>query len=113
MGYETYKVKFNRDVTSIPFDSVLLSNSFQQRAENLVFNNSILLHRLGIGVFVTSKKHTQNSVGLQVGYMGGFSSQEWKINKTQILMNSPADKLSKVSASVLVRYELRKKGNRQ
>jgi hypothetical protein len=112
LGYETYKVKLNRDVSSIPFDSVLLSNTFQQRAENLVFNNSFLLYRLGVGMFVTSKKHTQNSVGLQVGYTGGFTSQEWKINKSQILMNSPADKLSKISVSVLIRYELRRKGNR-
>ena len=71
------------------------------------------MYRLGMGVFVTSKKHTQNSVGLQVGYTGGFSPQEWKINKTQTLLNSPADKLSKISASVLIRYELRRKGNRQ
>jgi hypothetical protein len=113
LGYETYKVNYNRDVSSIPFDSVLLSNTFQQRVENLVFNNSFLLYRLGMGVFITSKKHTQNSVGLQVGYTGGFSPQEWKINKTQTLLNSPADKLSKISASVLIRYELRRKGNRQ
>ncbi len=108
LGYETYKMKYNRDVSSLPFDSVLQSNTFQQRTENLIFNNSFLVYRLGMGVFVTSKKHTQNSVGLQIGYTGGFSSQEWKINKTQILMNSPVDKLSKISASVLLRYELRK-----
>lgn len=113
LGYETYKVKYNRDVSSIPFDSVLQSNNFQQRAENLVFNNSFLVYRLGMGLFVTSIKNTQNSLGLQVGYTGAFSSQEWKINKTQILMNSPKDMLSKISASLLIRYELRRKNNRQ
>jgi hypothetical protein len=109
LGYETYKVKYNRDVSSIPFDSVLLSNTFQQRAENLVFNNSFLVYRLGVGLFVTSKKHMQNSIGFQVGYTGGFGEEEWKINTTQTLLNSPKDKLSKLSASVLIRYQFKRK----
>ena len=113
LGYETYKVKYNRDVSSIPFDSVLQSNTFQQRTENLIFNNSFLVYRLGMGVVITSKKHTQNSVGLQIGYTSSFKSNEWKINKSQTLFKSPVDKLSKVSASVLIRYELRRKGNRE
>lgn len=108
LGYETYKVKYNRDVSSIPFDSVLLSNNFQQRAENLVFNNSFLVYRVGMGMVITSKKHVRNSIGLQVDYSGSFKENHWKINNSQTLLNSPADKLSKISASVLIRYELRK-----
>lgn len=109
LSYETYKVKYNHDVSAIPFDSVLQSNNFQQRVENLVFNNSFLVHRLGIGVIVTSKKHPQNSLGLQVDYTGSFSGNKWKVNKSQTLLNSPLDKLSKVSASVLIRYQLKRK----
>ncbi len=109
LGYETYKLKFNRDASTVPFDSVLLSNNFQQRVENSVFNNSFIVYRLGIGIFVTSKKHVQNSLGLQVGYTGGFSPQKWKINGTQTLLNSPKDKLSKITASILIRYQLKRK----
>jgi hypothetical protein len=109
LGSETYKVKFNRDASSVPFDSVLLSSNFQQRVENLVFNNSFIVYRLGVGMFVTSRKHVQNSIGLQVGYTGGFSPQEWKINTSQTLLNSPKDELSKIAASILIRYQLKPK----
>jgi len=110
LGYETYKVKYNRDVSSIPFDSVLQSNNFQQQAENLVFNNSFLIYRLGMGVSIASKKHIQNSLGLQLDYTGGFKENDWKINKSQSLLNSPKDKLSKLTVSILIRYQLKQKG---
>lgn len=106
LGYERYKAVFNRDISALPFDSVLQSNSFQQRAENLVFYNSFIVYRLGGGMIVSSKKHVHNSFGLQVSYTGGFGEQEWRINKTQSLLNSPKDKLAKLSASILFRYQL-------
>lgn len=109
LGYEKYKVRFNRDISTIPFDSVLQSVNFQQRTENLAFTNSFFVYRAGMGVNITSKKHLQNSVGLQVGYTGGFGEQEWKINKSQTLSNSPKDKLSKIFISIIIRYQLKHK----
>ncbi len=112
LGYETFKVRFNRDVSNVPFDSVLMSNNAQQRVENLDFDNSFFVFRAGLGLFVSSKLHVQNSVGLQVGYTGSFVEQEWKINKTQTLLNSPKDKLSKLAASILIRYQFKNKTHR-
>ena len=109
LGYENYTMTFNKNVSSVPFDSVLQSNNFQQRVENVVFNNSFFVYRLGFGIFVSSKKHVQNSLGFQLGYTGGFGEQEWKINKTQTLLNGPKDELSKLWASILFRYQFKRK----
>lgn len=109
LGYEKYTVRYNRDISTIPFDSVLQSVNFQQRTENLAFINSFVVYRAGMGINITSKKHLQNSVGLQIGYTGGFGDQEWKINKSQILLNSPKDKLSKIFTSIIIRYQLKHK----
>lgn len=110
LGYEGYKIKLNRDVSTFPFDSILTSGNFQQRAENLVFNNSFMLYKVGLGLVVTSKKHVRNSIGLQVDYSGSFKSNSWKINKSQMLLNSPKDNLSKIGVSLLIRYQLGRGG---
>ncbi len=109
LRFEKYKMKFNRDISSVPFDSVLQSVSFQQRAENVVFTNSFIVYMIGMGINVTSKKHIQNSAGLQVGYTGSLGEHEWKINKSQTLLNSPKDNLSKIFISIIFRYYLKPK----
>lgn len=109
IGYEKYKVIFNKDISSVPFDSVLQNVYIQQQVQNISFTNSFFIYRLGIGINVTSKKHLQNSVGLQVGYTGSFSAYEWKINKSQTLFNSPDDNLSKIFTSIIIRYQLNPK----
>ncbi len=109
LGYEKYKIVFNRDVSMVPFDSVLQTSIVQQRVENLVFTNSVIVYRAGIGLSITSKKHVQNSIGLQLVYTGGFNPEEWKINKSQTLLNSPKDKLSKLFASAIIRYRFKRK----
>ena len=112
LGYEKYKQVFNKDISMIPFDSVLQSNNFQQSIKNLTFSNSFFIYQLGIGLFVTSKKHTRNSIGLKLGYTGSISSKEWKINQSQTLLNSPSDRLSKIMGSLLIRYDLSKNSNK-
>ena len=109
LGFEEFKAVFNKDISTIAFDSVLASNNVRQRTERLIFTNAFAIYRAGLGTFVTSKKHPQNSIGLQVGYSGSFGEKDWKINNTQSLFNSPKDKLSKISASILIRYELKRK----
>ena len=108
LGYERFKAVFNKDISAIAFDSVLVSNSVRQNTEQLIFTNAFAVYRVGVGTFVTSKKYPQNSVGLQVGYSGSFGENDWKINNTQTVFNSPKDKLSKISACILIRYELKK-----
>lgn len=109
LGYEKYKMVFSRDVSMVPFDSVLQTSTVQQGVENLVFTNSFIVYRAGVGLSITSKKHVQNSIGLQLGYTGGFNPEEWKINKLQTLLNSPKDKLSKLFASAIIRYRFKRK----
>ncbi len=107
LGYEQFTASFNRDISSVAFDSVLATNNARKNTEQLVFTNAFALYRVGISTFVTSRKRPQSSLGLQVGYTGSFGEKDWKINNTQTLLNSPKDKLSKVSASILIRYELK------
>ena len=107
LGIEKYKIKFNRDISAVPFDSVLQNVNIQQRVESLDFTNSFLVYRLGIGINITSIKHVQNSVGLQLGYAGSFNAKEWKINKSQTLFNSPKDNLSQIFTSLIIRYQLK------
>lgn len=109
LGYEKYKVIFNRDVSNVPFDSVLQSGNVQQRVENIVFTNSFINYKAGIGFSVKSKKHKQNSIGLLLDYSGSFKANDWKINKLQTLSNSPKDNLSKIAASILIRYQFKQK----
>lgn len=109
LGYEKFKATFNRDNSTLSFDSVLQSVNFQQGTENLVLTNSFIVYRLGLGINVTSRKHLEKSLGLQVGYSGGFNGNDWKINKSQILLNSPKDNLSKFFTSVIIRYQLKHK----
>ena len=109
LGYEQFKASFNKDISTIAFDSVLASNNIRQTTEQLIFKNTFVMYRFGFAAFVSSKKHAQNCIGLQIGYSGSFGKKDWKINNTQTLSNSPKDKLSKVSASILIRYELKKR----
>ena len=108
LGYEKFKASFNKDISAIPFDTVLASNNARQNTERPVFTNKFAVYKVGIGAFITSKKRPKNSLGLQVGYTGSFGEKEWKINNVQSLFNSPKDKLSKIFASILIRYELKK-----
>ena len=55
-----------------------------------------ITYRLSIGGNVNSKRHPRNSFGLQIGYVGNFKDEEWRINATQIIANSPKDNLSKI-----------------
>lgn len=108
LGYERFKAIFNKDISTVPFDSTLTSNSVLQNTERPVFTNTFAVYRVGFGAFLNSKKRSQNSFGLQVGYSGSFGEKDWKINNTQTLLNSPKDKLSKIAVSLLIRYELKR-----
>ena len=109
LGYEQFKASFNKDISTIAFDSVLASNNIRQTTEQLIFKNAFVVYRFGFGTFVSSARNPQNSIGLQIGYSGSFGEKDWKINSTQTLLNSPKDKLSKIAASILIRYELKKR----
>ena len=108
LGYEKFKASFNKDISTIAFDSVLASNNVRQSTQGLEFTNAFAVYRLGFAAFITSKKHPQNSFGLHLGYTGSFKEKDWKINNVQSLFNSPTDKLSKIFASIIIRYEFKK-----
>lgn len=106
LGFENFTLILNRDNSAIPFDSVVNSSSTRQVVEPLKLANRFITYRLGMGSNITSKSHPRNSFGLQAGYVGSFKKDDWRINTTQIISNSPKDKLSKVIVQLLFRYKL-------
>ncbi len=109
LGFEKFKVKLNKDLSTVPFDSLLGSNNNQQLIGNLQFSNAFALYRFGLQVVIQSNKKLKNSVGLQVGYLNSFTKNDWKANDTQSVLNAPKDKLAKLFASIIFRYQLIKK----
>lgn len=107
LGIVNFKLVLNRDNTAVPFDSVINSPTVRQNVEPLKLANRFITYRLGAGGNITSKRHPRNSFGLQAGYVGSFKDEEWRVNTTQILANSPNDKLSQIYVHLLLRYELR------
>ena len=107
LGIENYTLVLSRDNNSVPFDSILTSSSVRQSVEPLKLANRFLTYRMGAGTNISSKKRPRNSFGLQVGYVGSFKDEDWKINTTQVIANSPKDKLSKIYGQLLFRYSLK------
>ena len=106
LGIENFTLVLNRDNTSVAFDSVLNSSTVRQNVEPLKLANRFITYRLGIGSNIISKRHPRNSFGLQAAYVGSFKEEEWRVNTTQILANSPKDNLSQMYVHLLLRYEL-------
>ncbi len=109
LGFDRFQLTFQKDASAVPFDSVLLSPNVQPQTVKREFSNDAMVYRLGLGFLYTSKKNVRNSVGAQLGYSGSFKATEWVMNETQILQNSPTDKLSRVAAHLVFRYQLKKK----
>lgn len=86
---------FNKDLSSLPFDSVLASTSYQQRTQTLKLSNTFFSFSGGIGVDFLSKKNPNNCLGLVVGYTNSFKSRDWRANDDQLLTNAPSDNLSR------------------
>ncbi len=107
IGLDNYTVKFNRDNSALPFDSVVASTNNLQKTVPLVFNNTFVNYRVGLSFNYKSKRIPRNAVGLQIGYAGSFVDNDWKINNTQILANSPKDGLSKIFTHIIFRYQVR------
>ena len=106
LGIQNYTLVLNRDNTTVPFDSVINSPTVRQNVEPLKLANRFITYRLGAGGNITSKRHPRNSFGLQAGYVGSFNEEEWRVNTTQIIANSPNDYLSQIYVLILLRYEL-------
>ena len=96
IGYEMYQARFFQDNSSVDFNNVAQSPTLQNSIGPVAFTNAFLTYRAGLGFAVHSQKYPGNSIGLQAGYSGSFSSHAWKSNEGQTLSNAPEDKLSKV-----------------
>lgn len=105
LGLASYSVSYYRDLSSIPFDSVLSSTSIQSQTKALTFTNTFINYRGGVNVAVKSAKNQHSSIALQVGYSGSFTANDWKINSFQTLANAPEDRLSKVFTNLVFRYQ--------
>ena len=101
LGVETYQAIFFKDVSGVDFDDVLESPSVQNNIRSVRFNNTFATYRLGLGFALKSPKG-YGTVGLQAGYIGGFSSKSWKSNENQTLSGAPVDKLSRFNVSLVL-----------
>ena len=110
IGYTLFTVVLRKDISSVPFDSVLRSPAVQQSIAPVKLTNSFINWRLGAAINIASVRHPRNSFGIQAGYTGGFNKQEWKINDMQSLLSSPKDGLSQFFVQLLIRYRLQKRG---
>lgn len=104
-GVETFQATLNKDLSAIPFDSVLQSSSTQQKTNSVIFLNRYFTYRLGAELDFFNKKHHNKGLGVRAGYVGGFSSRDWRINDDQILFNAPKDNLSRwfLSAQLMLK----------
>lgn len=96
LGIENYTLVLNRDNSTVQFDSVLNLSTVRQNVGPLKLANRFITDRLGTGTNISSKKRPRNSFGFQIGYMGSFKDEIWRVNTSQIIANSPKDMLSKV-----------------
>lgn len=102
---ENHTVQFNKDNSTIAFDSILSNTNIAQSVMPVIFYNTFFNYRTGITLSYKSIQNKRSSVGLQVGYSGSFAVTDWKINTTQTLATSPKDGLYKAFANVIFRYQ--------
>jgi hypothetical protein len=102
---ETYYAKFNRDISSISFDSILVSNTVQQRTEPVSFTNMFFCYQGGIAVdFINTKYRFLRSIGLRASYTGSFKSRNWRVNDNQLIANAPSDRIGQFNGSLLFSF---------
>ena len=104
LGYEMYQARFFKDNSSVDFNDVLQSSTVQNSITPVTFKNSFFNYRLGFGISLKSPKYPSNSIGLQAGYVGSFSSISWRGNDNQDLMNAPKDKLSRIYVGLVLAF---------
>lgn len=101
ISYNAYLARLNKDVSSIPFDSVLQSNAVQQRTEPVTFTNGLLCYQAGFAVdFIKQRGRYIRSIGIRASYGGSFTGETWRINETQLLQNAPSDKVKQFNVSL-------------
>jgi hypothetical protein len=75
IGIQASNVKLNKDLAAVPFDSVLQSPSWQQRAMPQKFSNTFYCYKTGLAVDFIGKYNKRSSIGLRGGYIGSFKKQ--------------------------------------
>ena len=109
---ENYFAKFNRDISAVPFDSIIASNTVQQRTEPVKFSNMFFCYQGGLAVdFINTKYRFLTSIGLRASYTGSFKSRTWRVNDNQLITGAPSDRISQFNASLLFSFG-RKRANR-
>lgn len=96
LGYEKYQARFYKDNSGVDFNNVLQSSEIQNNLRPVDFKNSFFTYRLGAGLALKSPRKPSHSIGLQAGYIGSFTSKEWRSSENQELLNAPEDKLERI-----------------
>ena len=108
-GYESFQAKLYKDISSIPFDTLLVSPPAQQQTESIGFSDSYFIYKLGAGLdFLKNKKHFRG-IGIRAGYAGNITNRDWKTNDGQSLFNAPKDKLSQWFVAINFMFGLKAK----
>ena len=105
IGLEGYRARFNKDVSTVPFDDVVGSPTSQNNIRPLTFMNGFITYRAGVNIMFTSTNKMWG-IGLQGGYTGSFKDREWRINNNQVLQNTPKDGLSRIYANLVMTKKL-------
>lgn len=105
----SYAAKFNKDISAIPFDSVLQSNSWQQKTEPLSLSNTFIGYRAGLSFDIIDKTNNRLSTSFRAGYTGSFGKKDWRVNGEQELLNAPTDKLGRWFFTVQFMKKYKKK----
>lgn len=101
LGVDFFGVRLSRDVSSIPFDSVLRNPILQESLEPVSVNNVFFTYKAGLMIDVALGKKKQDFIGLEAGYTAGFGNSAWRMGNYQLTGNPPRDALQRWYVSLV------------
>ena len=99
LGLEGFRSRFNKDVSGIPFNTVLGDEDVQNDIESVTFYNLFFNYRVGLN-FALQSPDKSGSIGIQLGYTGSFTENPWRADFNKHLQNAPEDRLSRMFANL-------------
>lgn len=102
IGYEWYKARFFRDVSSVEFDDVLENVNTRDAIKSTDLKNAFFLYQVGLGFAVKNPRNPNKLIGIQAAYSGSFEDRTWRSNENQVLTGSPEDDLGRFHISLIL-----------
>ncbi len=95
VGFEYVRVRLNKDLSAIPFDSVMANPQWRLQTEPVNFSNTYFTYNAGLAIDFLSRNSRNSFAGFRAGYTGSFKSRSWRANDNQLLANAPADRVNR------------------